>query len=442
MDRDGVPVVQDQLDFVFAYERNVALPLKIAMILVCFALTLSLDRSVLYESSFYNGYIFFILISFLFVTLYSFQEAFSRRYIQWLSYLSFAHDIAFVAFLLRFTGGTSSILNYVFPIFFVRAAVNYPTVKGILVAGFGIFTPIYVGGLLWAHGSGSFLTDLRFLSQYALLLGVIVSCFGVVSLMNRKQQQILDHVREISSLQQQLIQAEKLAGVGQLAGGVAHELNNPLGSILGFAQMLLADTPVDDPRKKDLERVERAAVRCKKIIDSLLSFSRQSRADFQQMSVHEAIEEPLNLCQYQMERAGVEVEKAFLSELPAIMGDPAQLQQVFMNLFLNALDAMPDGGRIKITTARERSGAQEVVTVSVSDTGCGIPPEILAKIFDPFFTTKDVGKGTGLGLSIVYGIIQRHGGTIEVKSRKGEGTEFIIRLPVARVEQPKEPVHA
>ncbi len=237
--------------------------------------------------------------------------------------------------------------------------------------------------------------------------------------------------RQLQETQSQLIQAEKMSALGQLAGGLAHEINNPLSGILGLTQLVLENLPQDSQNYSDLKEIEKAVFRCKKIIVSLLSFSRQEKTHMEPVSINEAIEETLTLCARQMELKHIKIVRQLAPGLPLVNADFQQLMQVFLNIFTNARDAMPDGGELTIATSLLKTPAgDEMLMTSVTDTGPGIPRDILGRIFDPFFTTKPVGKGTGLGLSVCIGIIDRHNGTIKAHSAPGKGTTFTISLPV------------
>lgn len=237
--------------------------------------------------------------------------------------------------------------------------------------------------------------------------------------------------RQLQETQGQLIQAEKMSALGQLAGGLAHEINNPLSGILGLTQLVLENTPKDSQNFTDLKDIEKAVFRCKKIIVSLLSFSRQEKTRIEPVSVNEAIEETLTLCARQMELQHIKINRQLAPGLPLVNADFQQIMQVFLNVFTNARDAMPDGGELTVVTGPLKDPAgRELVAVSITDTGAGIREEILDRIFDPFFTTKDVGKGTGLGLSVCLGIINKHNGAIRAHSRPGGGSTFTITLPV------------
>ncbi len=435
---DEKHIQNEQLEFIYNYEKTVSIPLKWGMTLLSTSLTLYLDPNIFFANpTFRYGYTVTVCFNLVFTWIYMvWLSEKNLKFVKLVSYLSLAQDLIFVTFLLPFTGGMRSLLHLVYGMFFVRAAVNYPTVAEMLVVGLGIFTPIYLGGIYFAENSFQFLEDRYFWSQYGLLWGVIASCFGVVTLLSRQKKRIENQLKEIQDLQTQLVQVEKMASIGQLAGGIAHELNNPLGSILGFSQLLVKDIAENDPKKHDLQRIERAAYRCKKIIESLLSFARQRDAEFKEVSVNDCIEETLPLCENQLAKSRIEAVRHLSPDAPKILGDSNQLQQVFTNLIVNAIDAMPGGGKLTLSTQKT---ADEKVEARVTDTGEGISREHIRKVFDPFFTTKEVGKGTGLGLSIVYGIVKKHNGEIKITSRPGEGTTFILEFPAAaRRKEEKE----
>ncbi len=234
--------------------------------------------------------------------------------------------------------------------------------------------------------------------------------------------------QELEKTQAQLIQAEKIASLGRLAAGVAHEINNPLAGILIYADLLLRDLGEQDPHRQNVEEIITQTLRCQKIVSRLLEFSRQTLGERALFDPNSIIQRCVDLVKRQALFHNVEIDLQLDPHLPQIIGDPGQLNQVFTNLLLNAVDAMEGKGRITITSRPD--GAGEGIILTFSDTGSGIPPSIKDKIFDPFFTTKPPGKGTGLGLAVVYGIIQRHGGSIEVVSPPKGGTTFIMRLPL------------
>lgn len=230
--------------------------------------------------------------------------------------------------------------------------------------------------------------------------------------------------------QQELLHKERLASMGQLAAGVAHEINNPLGTILLFADILYKEMDEADPRREDLKLIVDEAVRCKNIVADLLNFSRQQEVLAQETAVSDILNQAIETVRRQPSVERVDIVCDFNSDLPTIQADPAQLQQVFINLLQNAAEAVAGQGTIILTA---RLADSQHVEIKVADNGCGIPAEHLGKLFTPFFTTKALGKGTGLGLSIVYGIIKMHRGQIGVQSQVGEGTTFTITLPVQSV---------
>ncbi|HUW20364.1 MAG TPA: ATP-binding protein [Sedimentisphaerales bacterium] len=227
----------------------------------------------------------------------------------------------------------------------------------------------------------------------------------------------------------QLRHADRLATIGMLAAGVAHELNEPLGNILGFAQLARKDPKVPASARKDIERIEAASLQAREIIQKLLVFARQMPPNKTSVNLNRIVEDGLYFFQARCAKEGIELVRTLAPNLPDIVADPAQLNQVLVNLVVNALQSIPGAGRITIRT----QFCDHYVSLIVEDTGKGMSKEILEKIFVPFFTTKDVGQGTGLGLPVVHGIVTAHGGSIDVESKAGYGTRFEIRLPV---EQP------
>jgi two-component system NtrC family sensor kinase len=226
-----------------------------------------------------------------------------------------------------------------------------------------------------------------------------------------------------------LIQSEKLSGIGEFVAGVAHELNNPLTSVMGFAE-LLQQTDMAEPQRRHLDMIAKSAKRCTKIVQSLLSFARRHAPERKVVCLNEIVESAVEILQYQMRTSNIEMQTRLDPRLPATEVDPHQMQQVFLNLINNArqaIEAHQSGGWLKITT----EFSQGRVRAIFQDNGPGIPAENLKKVFNPFFTTKEVGKGTGLGLSLCYGIVSEHGGSITPQSAPGEGATFVVELPVA-----------
>jgi signal transduction histidine kinase len=236
---------------------------------------------------------------------------------------------------------------------------------------------------------------------------------------------IFDDVTDREELERRLVQADKLSSIGLLAAGVAHEVNTPLAVISTYAQMLAKQVSGDDQKAKLLDKIAKQTFRASEIVNSLLNFSRTSPTDFAEVDLNRIIRETASLVEHQFQSAGVSTDLALAENLPLIRGNSGKLQQVFLNLFINAKDAMPQGGVLTVRSHAEAGCA----VLEISDTGQGIPPEHLARIYDPFFTTKGPKKGTGLGLSISYGIVHEHDGIIEVDSTVGGGTRFRLEFP-------------
>jgi len=261
---------------------------------------------------------------------------------------------------------------------------------------------------------------------------------AIAPLVSRDQQQIgrliiFDDVTDRAELEQRLVQADKLSSIGLLAAGVAHEVNTPLAVISTYAQMLAKQVADDSQKSLILDKIAKQTFRASEIVNSLLNFSRTSTTSFGDIQLNKVIQETLGLLEHQLSKSGVQI-KTNLGELRSIHGNTGKLQQVFLNLFLNARDAMPGGGTLEVRTWADGPSAH----AEVSDSGTGIAPEYLHRIYDPFFTTKTARKGTGLGLSVTYGIIQEHGGSIEVSNRPGGGACFRLDLPFSA---PRKPVN-
>lgn len=240
-------------------------------------------------------------------------------------------------------------------------------------------------------------------------------------------------VSTLKNTQAQLIQSEKLSAVGQFVAGVAHELNNPLTTVIGFAEFLSSEAT--DKNRRHLDLIAKSAHRCHKIVQSLLSFARQHAPERKMVGVKGLIEDVLEIMAYDLRTSNIKVQTEFAEGLPSLMVDPHQVQQVFVNILGNARQAIEPFRRDGEIIVRTRE-AEGFVRIEFQDNGPGIRPENLSRIFDPFFTTKPVGKGTGLGLSLSYGIIQEHGGRITAKSEVGQGALFVIELPVPAKEKP------
>jgi len=248
-------------------------------------------------------------------------------------------------------------------------------------------------------------------------------------------------VTELRSAQLQLLQAKKLSSIGEVISGVAHELNNPLSGVLGFSQLLMARHG-EGPMARELDRIHSSALRCQKIVKNLLSFSRVHKPERKYLGLNGIVEKTLEVRKYQLEVNNIEVVRDLESDLPKTMLDYHQIQQVLVNLLNNAQQAIqaarPENGQLHVRTWHE----VDAVMLQISDNGEGMDPETLERVFDPFFTTKDQGQGTGLGLSVSYGIIKEHGGKIYAQGRRGEGSTFLIELPIYKEIEADDPAPA
>jgi signal transduction histidine kinase len=242
---------------------------------------------------------------------------------------------------------------------------------------------------------------------------------------------ILGDVTARVRLEEQLQHSEKMASIGLLAAGVAHEVNTPLAGISSYTQLLLGEVDDADPRAELLRKIEKQSFRAAKIINNLLNFARSGTSEFETLDVNKILLDVLSLVDHQLEGAHIKVRRELADHLPPVRGNENRLQQVFFNLVLNARDAMPKGGWLTLRTRAD----DDAVVAEIGDTGDGIRKEDIKRIYDPFFTTKGIGRGTGLGLSVSYGILQEHGGAIFVDSAPGQGTTFQVALPPLRVAE-------
>ncbi len=262
-----------------------------------------------------------------------------------------------------------------------------------------------------------------FLNEERTLLDAVAKEIATI-IQRREAEEVQD------KLQEQLRHADRLATIGQLAAGVAHELNEPLSNILGFAQLIKKYPGLPQQVEQDLDKIQTASLHARDIIREILIFARQMPPQKRRVALNQVIKEGLSFFESRCAKEGIEISCLLSPDLPEVLADPAQLNQVLVNLVINSLQAMPEGGKLTLQTLRN----QDAVTFLVEDTGMGMSEEVRRQVFTPFFTTKDVGQGTGLGLPVVHGIITSHGGTIEVESQVGQGTRFIIKLPVMKTE--------
>jgi len=245
------------------------------------------------------------------------------------------------------------------------------------------------------------------------------------------EEEVQRKTAEIVKAQEQLINAEKLASLGRMAAGVAHELNSPLTGIVTFGHLMLKRLPPENTQDiEDVMIIIEQAERCSKIVRGLLGFSRRTVAEKTKVDINKLVENTLLMVKNQAKFHNIVFELTLDNSLPQIMSDSNQLQQVFLNLLINAADAMEERGKIYISSRSVERDGKKFIEIEFTDTGPGIPEEIQGKIFEPFFTTKPVGTGTGLGLSVSYGIIKKHGGYVFVKSDLGRGASFFIQLPI------------
>jgi two-component system NtrC family sensor kinase len=243
---------------------------------------------------------------------------------------------------------------------------------------------------------------------------------------NYMSKSLKDQNEMLFKAHQQLARTEKLTALGEMAAGVAHEINNPLGGILLYSNLVLEDIPPDSPARENMQKIIYQTNRSKRIVQSLLDFARAPTGEMLPLNINSVIDSSLGLVRDQAMFHGIEIKKCLAEDLPEVIGDKSRLEDVFLNLFINAADAMKGGGTLTITTV---PGLDNSVKILVSDTGKGIEKKDLPHIFEPFFTTKEPGQGTGLGLPIAYGIVRKHNGLIDAESTPGKGTTFIVSLP-------------
>ncbi len=260
-----------------------------------------------------------------------------------------------------------------------------------------------------------------FLNEERALLDTVAKEIAIIIMRREAEQDKL-------KLEEQLRHADRLATLGQLAAGVAHELNEPLSHILGFAQLVRKCPGLPDQVQVDIDRIISSSFYAREIVKKLLIFSRQISPQKTKVNLNHLVANGLSFLKSRCANEGIEVFCSLSPDLPGVDADPSQLNQVFVNLIVNAMQAMPDGGKLRISTQKRPS----TVLLIVEDTGVGMDKETLKEIFTPFFTTKDVGLGTGLGLPVAHGIITAHGGSIKFESKPGKGTKCQIQLPVKR----------
>ncbi|MFB0559284.1 MAG: sensor histidine kinase [Dehalococcoidales bacterium] len=315
-------------------------------------------------------------------------------------------------------------------------------VRGSLIASLAFLCVVLPRAVLFSPYPNPLLRPLMFVF-FAAFVGLLVA-----TQLNRAErerrahaelsaayQELSEYDRRLKENQEQLIQAEKLTSLGQMAASIAHEVNNPLSGVLVYTQLLSKKIAEDDISKEVavdyLSKMEAELSRSTRLIRNLLDFARQSPPTLREVNINEVVNRAFDLVAHAAETQKIQVMKELNSSLPKLMADSDQLQQVCTNLILNAVQAMPEGGNLTLRTSAD----DNQLKIEVQDTGCGISQENMQKLFTPFFTTKGKGKGVGLGLAVAYGIIQRHRGRIEVESKEGEGTTFTIYLPLYHEEK-------
>jgi signal transduction histidine kinase len=323
---------------------------------------------------------------------------------------------------------------------FIYAAFVY-RLRGVIVSGLVFLGILLPRALLVNYDAISLLRTLLFALFVFLVSGLVATLLNYLERQMESNREILalnnelnEYIERLQTTQQQLIQAAKLSSIGELSAGVAHELNNPLSGVLIYTRLMkekLAKNTIDKQQmQNNLAKIESAIDYCSGIVRGLLDFARQSEPLLRPVTVGRAIDKALSLVEHEPSIKLIEIVREEAPDLPLVVADFNQLVQVFINLLVNAIQAMPEGGRLTVRTGT----ANGWVKMSVSDTGAGIPPENMARLFTPFFTTKEDLKGVGLGLAVSHGIIERHGGRIEVQSEVGKGSTFTVFLPAYREE--------
>lgn len=251
----------------------------------------------------------------------------------------------------------------------------------------------------------------------------------LLSLNQNLEQRVKERTEALARHEKQMAQADKLASIGQLSSGIAHEINNPLGIILGYTQLLLRSEDPESQKYEDLKTIEKHVKSCKTTVEDLLNFARSSKPKKEFFDIHETIDDVLNFVRHRSDMHGMFMERRYGPDVPRMLMDEKKIKQVLINLLMNAKHAVGETGSIIISTRYEAE--RDLVSVMVQDTGYGIEDKNLSRIFDPFFTTKPTGEGTGLGLAVSYGIVKTHGGELLVESEPGKGSTFTMVLPAA-----------
>ncbi len=368
--------------------------------------------------------IIFVLYSLLLYT----SVLFSRYQIKYFYMLALIFDLVFILNLVRLTGGYHSTFVLAFYLLAGLHSFYFGVKVGLAVAAASMVFYIRVDPPTFAAEFWS-----RHLFQLSFL-GLVSLCFGILAERGRREREQMRRLLiDLKNAHDLVEKAEKVSSLGRLAAGIAHEINTPASIILNRVECVMEETDSNIPErlKQDLEVIYRQIRRLVSITRKLLSFSR-SDLEFSLLDLNSALEEVASYVAPEIEARGIRFKLGLAPNLPRVYGNRARLEEVFMNILSNAMDATPGGGEITVSTSANHSE----VRISIADTGIGIPDEDLDKIFDPFFTTKEVGKGTGLGLYIAYQIIKEHNGSISVDSAVGRGTCFSISLPALELQFP------
>jgi signal transduction histidine kinase len=310
--------------------------------------------------------------------------------------------------------------------------------RGVIVSGLVFLCILLPHVFIYETGPYSLYRIFIFAAFAFLLSGLVATLLNYLEHQFANYIEILslnrelkESIRRLENTQKQLIQSEKLNAMGQIAASIAHEINNPLAGVLVYNKLLskkLSNDSLDKEEALDtLYKMESAVSHCSQVVRGLLDFARQSEPVFAPLEISKVIDQVISLIGHQAKMNNVEIIRNDAVNLSPVKGDPGQLQQVFLNLIINAVQSMPDGGTVTITTGSDENS---LISVSIKDTGQGIEPENMEKLFTPFFTTKESGKGVGLGLAVLQGILERHGGSIEVTSSVGVGSTFTVSLPL------------
>src|SRR5579862_2658321 len=345
------------------------------------------------------------------------------------TWLQIVADLIVLTLALHVAGGIENPFAFFYVFHVIIASILLPRRVSYLVAG--LATLFFLAMAILEHTKALPHAELGFVrwqsGQYLVGASAVIAStlFSSSYLASTIMEGLRRKDEEMRRFNERLLQTEKLAAIGQLAAGIAHELNTPLASIAGYAEELGEIVRGADGKVVQYtDDIRSQTERCKAITQSLLNFARKSEIRVQAVDVNAVVREAIDYLRFKKRAPELRIETD-LGEVPKVQADPGQLLQVFLSILINAADAIQGGGRISV-----RSRAGKEVQVVVTDTGAGIPDENLKKVFEPFFTTKDPGQGTGLGLSLSYGIVKQMGGSIDLKSKVGEGTEVTIALPV------------